>query len=59
MLIAETIKDSPNRPEINSFIHSVKDFTGALGTYSASGQNTFTLPATIKIVTKDGFKKIF
>jgi len=40
------------------FLHTVKDFNGALGTYSASGDNRFTLPAAIKVITADGFKKI-
>lgn len=44
--------------EINEFIHQVKDVTGALGTYSATGKNTFSLPATLKVVTVDGFEKL-
>lgn len=55
MLIAESIR---KREELNYFLHNVKDFNGALGTFSASGDNRFTLPATVKVVTKDGFEKL-
>lgn len=44
--------------QVNQYLHTLKDFTGALGAYSASGDNRFTLPAAVKIVTKDGFEKI-
>ncbi len=57
-LLAEALKTESDREGINKFLHSVKNFTGALGTYSASGDNRFTLPATVKEVTADGFKKI-
>ena len=44
--------------EINRFLHTVKDFTGVMGTYSATEKNNFTLPAAVKVVTRDGFKKL-
>lgn len=43
---------------LNDFLHSVQDFKGALGNYSASGDNRFTLPTAIKVVTKDGFETV-
>ena len=60
MLIAKAVKENGMSTEaINKELHTVTDFTGALGTYSASGDNRFTLPAAIKVVTKDGgVKKI-
>ncbi|RIL12553.1 MAG: hypothetical protein DCC75_00195 [Proteobacteria bacterium] len=43
---------------IASYLRGIKDYKGAAGSYSATGDNRFDLPATIKIVTKDGFEKI-
>ncbi len=39
-----------SREELNNFFHTFKDFTGMLGTYSATDDNRFTLPAAIKSV---------
>lgn len=58
LLLGEAIKTGSEPAKINRFLHSVKDFSGALGTYSSTSDNRFTLPATVKIVTKDGFKKL-
>ncbi len=61
MLIAAAVQGSGTagnyRERINDFLHSVKNFSGALGSYSASGDNRFTLPAAVKIVTANGFEK--
>ncbi|MEZ4753579.1 MAG: hypothetical protein R3A13_04615 [Bdellovibrionota bacterium] len=37
----------------------LKDFAGAAGVYSATGDNRFTLPAAVKIVQEGGFKKLY
>jgi len=58
LLLGEALKSGSSREHINHFLHTVKDFSGALGTYSASGDNRFTLSAAVKLVTKDGFIKI-
>lgn len=58
MLIAEAIKTDPSREGIRKYLSSLKDFSGALGTYSASGDQRFTLKAAIKVVTETGFKKL-
>lgn len=58
LLIAAAVKQGNSPGAINKFLHTVKDFKGALGTYSASGDNRFTLPAAVKVVTLDGFKKL-
>lgn len=47
-----------NAETLNEHLHTLKDFTGALGTYSASGDNRYTLPAMVKQVTKDGFEQL-
>ena len=58
LLLSEAIKRGGTRSKVNGFLHSVKDFSGSLGTYSASGKNTFTLPAVIKVVTPMEFEEI-
>ena len=45
-----------NNDKVRDFLREVKDYSGATGTYSASGDNRFTLPAALKKVTKDGFE---
>jgi len=59
-LITAALKQSNDPPSkaITHFLHTVKDFHGALGTFSATDDNRFDLPAAVKIVTKDGFKKL-
>ncbi|MCB0324946.1 MAG: ABC transporter substrate-binding protein [Bdellovibrionales bacterium] len=54
MLIASALRE---QRRLNDYLHTLKEFSGALGTYSATGDNRFTLPATIKVVTEDGFEK--
>lgn len=58
-LIAKGVNAYGNDNEkIVKFLSNVKDYSGALGVYSASGDNRFTLPATIKVVRKNGFEKL-
>ncbi len=59
LLLAAALERGYNAKNINQFFKTLKDFKGALGTYSASGDQRFTLPAAIKIVTKDGFEKVY
>jgi len=47
-----------SRAELNQFFHNLRDFKGALGKYSASGDNRFTLPAAVKVVKADGFERL-
>lgn len=58
LLLAKAIESGYDGKNINQFFKTLKDFKGALGTFSASGDQRFTLPATIKVVTKDGFEKL-
>ena len=44
--------------ELNSWLHSVKGFHGAFGTYNATPNNDFDFGAVIKVVEPDGFRKI-
>lgn len=43
---------------VRTFLSSVKNFPGATGQFSASGDNRFTLPAMVKVVTTDGFAEL-
>jgi len=59
MLLAEGFKRSGHDNKlIADFLRNLKDYQGAAGTYSATGDNRFDLPATVKLVTKDGFVKL-
>ncbi|MBL7662400.1 ABC transporter substrate-binding protein [bacterium] len=44
--------------KIAGSLKTLKDYRGAAGVYSATEDNRFTLPAAVKIVEKDAFKKI-
>jgi branched-chain amino acid transport system substrate-binding protein len=56
-LISLAVKNvGSSSDKIRDFLRSVKDYSGATGTYSASGDNRFTLPAALKKVTQDGFE---
>lgn len=58
LLLGEAIKKNIPPEQFNTMLKTLKDFTGALGTYSATGDNRFTMPSEIKVVTKDGFKRL-
>lgn len=57
MLIAKALESGKTAEDVNHLLHNLRNFSGALGTYSASGDNRFTLPATVKVVTENGFEK--
>ncbi len=58
LLLVTAAKANASSEGVREFLSTLKDFTGALGTYSASGDNRFTLPAALKEVTATGFKKL-
>ena len=58
-LVADAVKAHGVSTEmVAKQLASLKNYTGAAGVYSATGDNRFTLPATVKVVTEDGFEKI-
>jgi ABC-type branched-subunit amino acid transport system substrate-binding protein len=58
LLLAHALEHKMTTPEdINTFLHSVKDFKGNMGLFSAREDNRFNLPVTVKIVKEDGFEK--
>ena len=57
-LLGDALSKGRAPGEINQYMHQVKDFTGVMGTFSATGDNRFSLPATLKEVTKTGFREL-
>lgn len=57
LLVAAAAKE-PTSEGTRKFLATLRDFSGALGTYSASGDNRFTLPAAVKEVTATGFRRL-
>ncbi len=50
-MVAQGVSESKLSVEaMSQYLHTKSDFTGACGTYSASGDNRFTLPAALKRV---------
>ena len=44
--------------KVRDFLASVKDYSGASGRFSSSGDNRFTLPAALKKITINGFEPL-
>jgi branched-chain amino acid transport system substrate-binding protein len=42
--------------DLNNYLHTVKNFKGAYGTYSATGKNDFDIPAALKTIENNNFK---
>lgn len=51
-------KNGKSGIEIAKHLAELSNYTGAAGKYSATGDNRFTLPAAVKIVTESGFRKL-
>jgi len=45
--------------DVATYFHNLKDYKGALGTYSSTGDNRFSMPACVKIVKEHGFEKLY
>lgn len=57
-IIISGIKDGNyNSKDLTTYLKSIKDFEGYSGSISSKGDMRFKFPATIKLVTKDGFIK--
>lgn len=59
LLLADALSKGYDAKNLNEYFKKLKDFKGALGTYSSSGDQRFTLPATIKVVKENGFEKLY
>lgn len=59
ILFANAYKQNNSPEKIVEYLENLKDFSGALGVYSSTGDHRFSIPATMKIVTKTGFEKLY
>lgn len=59
LLLGAAIDKDYSKKNFHSYLATLKDFSGALGVYSATGDNRFSLPAAVKVVTADGFEKLY
>ena len=44
--------------KLAEFLATLKDYSGAAGIYSATGDNRFTLPAAVRVVTEKGYQDL-
>lgn len=51
------IEASQQNGDVNAYLHNLKNFHGAFGTYNATANSDFDFGAVIKIVEQDGFRK--
>lgn len=58
LLLAHAIDQKMSPEQFITFLKTVKDFKGSGGTFSATGDNRFTLPAMVKMVAEDGFVEV-
>ena len=58
-LIAEGVsRFGSDNEKIAGYLSTLRDYPGAAGKYTASGDNRFSIPATVKMVTANGFEKL-
>lgn len=57
-LLSTASQSSRSGEDVAKYLRTVRDFAGASGTFSATGDNRFSLAATLKVVLKDGFKEL-
>ena len=59
LLLADAVqKQLTSNTELQNYLYTLKDFSGAMGQFSATGDNRFSFPAVTKIVTDEGFRKL-
>ena len=58
LLLAAALDRGYPRNKIHEFLANLKGFSGALGVYSSTGDQRFSLPAVVKVATKDGFETV-
>ena len=58
-LLSQGVKNDLSSKDLSKYLRELKDFNGASGTFSATGDNRFTLPAVLKVVESDGFKELY
>lgn len=58
LLFGARLEDKSTAEDLAAYLRAVRDYAGAAGRYSATGDNRFTLPAVVKVVTNEGFRKV-
>jgi branched-chain amino acid transport system substrate-binding protein len=58
-LLAGAVRSGAVRADdVVKFLEGLKDYSGACGVYSATGDHRFTLPASVKKITENGFEMV-
>ncbi len=55
---AKMMIEGAKSTNLNTYLHTLKDFDGALGKYSASASNDFEIRAMLKVVGEGGFSPL-
>jgi branched-chain amino acid transport system substrate-binding protein len=58
LLVQGVVAGQQTSEQMRDFLGGIRDFSGAAGTYSASGDNRFTLPAALKQIQNSAFVKL-
>jgi branched-chain amino acid transport system substrate-binding protein len=58
LLLVQAFLERNSEADAADYLRTVKDFHGALGVYSATGDNRFSLPAALLKVTPNGFQPL-
>lgn len=56
LILAAVAAVGNDNDKVRDYLRNIKDFSGASGVFSSSGDQRFTLPAALKRVTKNGFE---
>jgi branched-chain amino acid transport system substrate-binding protein len=59
LLVGSALSQGYEPSTFDQYLATLKDFKGALGTYSATGDQLFSLPVAVKVVTEQGFRKLY
>jgi branched-chain amino acid transport system substrate-binding protein len=58
-LVVNAVKSvGTDNNKVREYLGSIKDYSGATGKFSSSGDNRFTLPAALKKITDKGFEPL-
>ncbi len=59
LILGKAVETSTDPAHLNQLLHTLKDFSGAQGTFSSTPDNRFTLPAEVKVIVNGGFKPLY
>jgi branched-chain amino acid transport system substrate-binding protein len=58
LMLGKAVDEGVKREDLHNFFSKIKNFKGALGTFSSTGDQKFTLPAELKIIRNNGFESL-